>query len=151
MKRPARRTARAREVCMPYFMYVAVRDDDKLVRFTLDPDTGLLKQIGEVAVPGGPAPLAIDPRKRFLYVGRRRANIVSSFSIEPGSGDLTQIGEVPLESDPCYMSTDRAGRFLLSAYYGAGHVSVHAIGDNGAVGGPPVEWRATAPGAHCFQ
>ena len=49
------------------------------------------------------------------------------------------------------MSTDRKGKFLLSAYYQAGHVGVHPIGDNGAVGEPPVEWIETDIGAHAIQ
>ena len=56
---------------MPYVMYVAVQGDDKLARFTLDPATGQITLQEEIAVAGGPAPLAVDPQRRFLYVGRR--------------------------------------------------------------------------------
>ena len=136
---------------MPYIMYVALQGDDKLARFTLDPTTGKLTPQGEVAVPGGPAPLAVDPQRRFLYVARRGACIISSFRIAPHTGDLTPIGEVALESDPCYIATDRRGKFLLSAYYQAGKAAVHPIGTDGAAYGPPVEWRDTARGAHCMQ
>ena len=136
---------------MPYVMYVALQGDDKLARFTMDPTTGKLTPQGEVAVPGGPAPLAVDPQRRFLYVGRRGVCIISSFRIAPGTGNLTPIGEVSLESDPCYMATDRRGKFLLSAYYQAGKAAVHPIGADGAAYGPPVEWRDTARGAHCMQ
>jgi 6-phosphogluconolactonase len=136
---------------MPYIMYVALQGDDKLARFTLDPTTGKLTPQGEVAVPGGPAPLAVDPQRRFLYVARRGACIISSFRIAPHTGDLTPIGEVALESDPCYIATDRRGKFLLSAYYQAGKAAVHPIDTDGAAYGPPVEWRDTARGAHCMQ
>jgi 6-phosphogluconolactonase len=136
---------------MPYVMYVALQGDDQLKRFTMDPATGKLTLQEEIAVPGGPAPLAVDPQRRFLYVGRRGACIMSSFRIEPQTGRLTHIGEVPLESDPCYMATDRSGRFVFSAYYQAGKAAVHAIGSDGVASGPPVEWRDTARGAHCMQ
>ena len=43
---------------------------------------------------------------------------------------------------------DRTGGYLLSAYYHAGKVGVHPIGENGAAAGPPVEWLNTGPGAH---
>jgi 6-phosphogluconolactonase len=136
---------------MPYVMYVALQGDDKLLRFTMDSTTGKLTPQEEVAVPGGPAPLAVDPQRRFLYVARRGACIMSSFCIAPGTGNLTPIGDVALESDPCYIATDRSGKFLFSAYYQAGKAAVHPIGNDGAAYGPPVEWRDTARGAHCMQ
>ena len=70
---------------MPYVMYVALQGDDKLARFTMDPATGKLTLQEEIPVPGGPAPLAVDPQRRFLYVGRRGQRIMSSFRIEPGA------------------------------------------------------------------
>lgn len=136
---------------MPYVMYVAVQGDDKLARFLMDPATGMLTLQEEMPVAGGPAPLAVDPQRRFLYVGRRGQCIMSSFRIEPGTGRLSHIGEVALASDPCYMATDRSGRFVFSAYYEAGKAAVHAISADGVAGGPPVEWRDTARGAHCMQ
>jgi 6-phosphogluconolactonase len=56
-----------------------------------------------------------------------------------------------LEAWPVYVSTDRTGKFVLSAYYQGGHVAVHPIGGDGSVGGPPIEWLATATGAHAMQ
>jgi 6-phosphogluconolactonase len=132
-------------------MYVSLQQDDKLALFTMDPATGKLTRQGELAVAGGPAPLAVDPQRRFLYVGRRGANIVSSFRIAPGTGRLSPIGEVALETDPCYIATDRSGRFLLSAYYEGARAAVHPIGADGVASGPPVEWLATARGAHAMQ
>jgi 6-phosphogluconolactonase len=46
---------------------------------------------------------------------------------------------------------DQTRRFLFSAYYFDGLVAVHPIDENGAAGGPPVEWRSTAVKAHCFR
>src|SRR4029453_7606721 len=109
---------------MPYIMYVALQGDDKLARFSMDPDTGKLTLQEEIPVAGGPAPLAGEPPGRFLYVGRGGAWIIASFRIEPQTGRLTHIGEVALASDPCYMSTDRGGRFVFSAYYERGRGAV---------------------------
>jgi 6-phosphogluconolactonase len=136
---------------MAYSMYVSLRQDDKLALFDMDPITGKLTSQETVAVPGGPAPLAVDPQRRFLYVGRREARMLSSFRIEPRTGGLSHLSEVALESDPCYLATDRSGKFVFSAYYEAGRAAVHAIEPDGVVGGPPVEWLATARGAHCMQ
>ena len=136
---------------MPSFMYVSLQGDDKILRFTVDAATGDLTPQEAVTVPGGPAPIAVDPARRFLYVARRGERKISSYRIDQGSGALSMIGTVSLATDPCYISTDRKGRFLLSAYYEGRGVSIHPIGDDGAAGDPPVEQLETARGAHCFQ
>lgn len=136
---------------MPYIMYVALQGDDKIARFTMDPQTGKLALQETIEAPGGPAPLAMEPQKRYLYVGRRGQKILSSFRVEPGTGSLKHIGEVQLESDPCYMATDRSGCYVFSAYYEAGKAAVHPIGPDGAAYGPPIVWLSTARGAHCMQ
>jgi 6-phosphogluconolactonase len=132
-------------------MYVASQGEDKIVRFAMDPATGDLESQGEVPVPGGPAPIAVDPGRRFLYVARRGECKISSFRIDQGTGGLTMIGTVDLPTDPCYLATDRRGKFLLAAYYEGRGISVHAIGDDGAASDPPVERRETARGAHSVQ
>jgi 6-phosphogluconolactonase len=136
---------------MAYHMYVSLQGDDKISRFIMNPQTGALDAHGEVAVPGGPAPMTVDPQRQFLYVGRRGACELSSFGIDPQTGDLTHLGAVSLDSDPCFIATDRSGKFLLSAYYEAATAAVHGIDAKGVVSGPPIEWRHTARGAHCFQ
>jgi len=136
---------------MPYYMYVALQADEKIAVLTIDPHTGTLTPQGEVAVPGGPFTLAISPDRKCLYAGCRDTPQLSSFAINPANGGLTQHGAVALEAWPVYIATDRKGKFVLSAYYQAGHVAVHPIGADGAVGGPPIEWLATASGAHAMQ
>ena len=136
---------------MALYAYVSISGEDKVLRFALNPADGSLERLGETEAPGRPAPMAASPDRRYVYVGRRDALEVSSYRLNPADGDLELIATAGLESDPCFISADRAGRYLLSAYYNAGHAAVHAIGTDGAVAGPPVEWRATGTGAHCFQ
>ena len=136
---------------MPYYMYVSISGENRILVFTVDSETGRLESQGDVAVTGSPAPLAIDPGRRFLYAGCLGTQEISSYRINRSTGELSLVGTVPLEADPCYLATDRKGRFLLSAYYGAGKVAIHPIGDDGAVGSLPVEWLDTARGAHSIQ
>ena len=136
---------------MAFYMYVSLSQEDKIARLAMDAGSGALSPLETVAVPGRPAPLAVSPDKGFLYVGRREAIEVSSYRIDPADGGIGLIGAAALEADPCYLATDRSGKYLLSAYYNAGHAAVHSIDANGAAVGPPVEWRATGTGAHCFQ
>ncbi len=136
---------------MPYYMYVSLQDDDKILVFTMDAGTGKLTQEGEVPVSGGPSSLTINPDRKVLYVGHRNVPGISSFRIDSATGELTQSGIVSPEAAPTFLSTDRDGRYLLSSYYQGAHAAVHPIGDDGAVGGPPIEWLETAIGAHAMQ
>ncbi len=131
-------------------LYVTLSDEDKIVKFDMDDQSGNLENPESFRVSGKPGPLAKHPSGQFIYAGRRGTNQVTSFSVDP-AGKLHQISEIGLESDPCYMATDRQGQFLLSAYYSGGGVSVHRIGDDGAATGPDVQWIKTGTGAHCIQ
>jgi 6-phosphogluconolactonase len=136
---------------MPYYMYVSLQDDDKILIFTMDAETGHLTPKGEVPVSGGPSPLTLSPDRKVLYVGHRNVPAISSFRIDPDTGGLTQSGTVAPEAPPTFLSTDRKGRFVLSAYYQGARAAVHPLGADGAVGGPPIEWLETATGAHAMQ
>ena len=98
---------------MPYYMYVSLMGEDRILVFTVDPETGKLKSQGDVMVTGRPAPLAIDPGRQFLYVGRRGSREISSYRIDWSTGGLSLVSTVSLEADPCYLATDRKGRFLF--------------------------------------
>ena len=139
---------------MPCCVYVSLAGEGKISIYALDPGTGRLTLYRDVPVSGAPGPLAVEPTQRFMYVGLRATNKLATFVVDPQTGDLSPADGVAtsgLRSDPCYLATDRRGRFLLSAYYHAGLVAVHPIGDDGVAGGPAVEWLVTAPHAHCIQ
>jgi 6-phosphogluconolactonase len=136
---------------MPYYVYVSLQDDDQIAVFTMDAQTGQLTPKAQVPVSGGPSGLAINPDRPVLYAGRRGSKAISSFHIDQATGGLRQNGTVSLAAEPTFLATDRKGRYLLSAYYQGAHVAVHPLGQDGAVGAPPVEWLATATGAHAIQ
>ena len=46
---------------MPYFMYVALQEDDQISVLEIDAQTGKLTHQTEVSIPGGPSSLAISP------------------------------------------------------------------------------------------
>ena len=136
---------------MACYMYVSLQDDDKVLVFTMDPESGKLTPKSETPVSGGPSPLAISPDRKVLYVGQRGSSEMSSFRIDQDTGALTRTGTLSLEAAPTFLSTDRKGKFVLSAYYQGAHTAVHPVGDDGAVGDPPIEWLETATGAHAMQ
>lgn len=132
-------------------VYVSFQDDDTITIFTLNPATGDLDWQEDVPVEGGPAPMAMSPDQQVLHVGRRGRQEISSYRVNGRTGGLTLIATVPLQGEPVYLATDRTGRFLFSAYYYQSTAAVHAVGPDGAVTFPPVEWRHTAHGAHAIK
>ena len=77
---------------MPYYMYVAVNEDNKISVFTVDPESGGLTHRHDVAAPGGPFTLAVSPDRNHLYCGTRETPRLTSFRIDQSGGGLTQTG-----------------------------------------------------------
>ncbi len=136
---------------MPYNVYITISGEDRIARYAMDSETGGLAARDEIRLAGRPAPIAVSPDQRFMYIAQRESCELTSFRINPADGALTALGTIPLRSDPCYMATDRTGRYLFSAYYLAETAAVHRIEENGAAMHPPLVWRQTGRGAHCFQ
>jgi 6-phosphogluconolactonase len=128
--------------------YVAFQDENRISIFTLDKATGKLDWQEHVKVDGGPAPLAVDPARKFLYVGHRGTHELSSYRIDPRTGGLSLIGTIPLQGEPISVATDRTGRFLLSVYFYQSTVAVHSVSNDGVIAFPPVEWRHSYHGPH---
>ncbi len=136
---------------MPHALYVCLQDEDRIAAFAIDADSGRLTPQAATPAAGGPSVLAISPDRRTLYVGHRARPAISSFRIDPDGGGLAPLGTVSSEHAPTFLAPDRTGRYLLSAYYQGGGAAVHPLGEDGAACAPPVEWLATAAGAHAIQ
>ncbi len=134
-----------------FHMYVSYQDDDKISIYRVDRGSGEVALQEDVAIEGGPAPMALSRDKQVLHVGLRGSQQLSSYRVDPRTGALTHIRAVPLQGEPVYVSTDRTGRYVLSAYYYQSTAGVHAVGRDGAATVPPIEWRMTAHGAHAIQ
>jgi 6-phosphogluconolactonase len=134
-----------------FHMYVSYQDDDKVSIYRVDRSSGDVALQEDVAMTGGPAPMALSPNQQVLHVGLRGSQQLASYRVNQDTGGLSAIGSVPLQGEPVYLSTDRTGRFVLSAYYYQSTAGVHAVGSDGAATLPPVEWRMTAHGAHAIQ
>ncbi len=87
---------------MAHYVYVSLQDDDKVLVFTMDTQTGKLTPTGEIPVSGAPSALAISPDRKVLYVGHRNSNQISSYRIDQDSGGLAQNGIVSLEAGPTF-------------------------------------------------
>jgi 6-phosphogluconolactonase len=136
---------------MSNFLYVCLQDENKIAAFSMDAATGQLTRLAEVPAMGGPSVLAISPDRRVLYVGHRNEPSISSFRIDQSGGALAPLGTIAPPHAPTFLALDRTGAWMLSAYYQGGFVAVHRIAADGSVADEPVEWLATAIGAHAVQ
>ena len=135
---------------MPNALYVCLQDEDKIVPFVINSETGALSRQTEVPASGGPSGLAISLDRRTLYVGHRTQPAISSFRIDQRTGGLTLLGTVSHQHAPTFMAPDRTGTHLLCAYYQGGGAAVHRLGADGAVGAASQDWLATSTGAHAI-
>ena len=60
-------------------LYVTLSDEDKIVKFDMDDQSGNLENPESFRVSGKPGPLAKHPSGQFIYAGRRGTNQVTSF------------------------------------------------------------------------
>ena len=135
---------------MPDALYVCVQDENKIVAFTLNSDTGQLTRKADVPAAGGPSVMAISPDRHSLYVGFRNVPAISTYRIDRDGG-LTLRGTVAPPHAPTFLACDHTGKYLLSAYYQGGFAAVHPLAADGGVVTEPIDWLATATGAHAIQ
>ncbi len=136
---------------MAFYMYLSVTGEGKIAIYEMDPDSGGLTFLEDVAAGAGVMPQVVDADLRHLYAGLRGEPSVQTYSLDRETGGISLLGTTPFDWDTTYMALDDTGRFLLSASYGHAVAGVHAIGADGIVEAPPVDRQETASGAHYIQ
>lgn len=136
---------------MQTHVYLSIAGEKRIAIYTYDVSDGAITFQENVNVSGSPGPLTLSPCGNYLYAGLRSSREIATFSINQDSKQLTLLRTTQLDADTCYIATDKTGRFLLSAYYGAGKVTVHSIADDKTVQGEPIQTIETAPHAHYIE
>lgn len=136
---------------MQSHLYLSIAGEKRIAIYTFDESNGDIAFQENVNVSGSPGPLTLSPCGNYLYAGLRSSREVATFLIDENSKQLTLLRTTQLDADTCYIATDKTGRYLLSAYYGAGKVTVHSIGDDKTVQGEPIQTIETAPHAHYIE
>ena len=136
---------------MQTHVYFSIAGENRITIYTLDAASGAIEFQEDMSVSGSPGPLALSPCGDYLYAGLRSSREISSFRIDADTKHLTHLRTIQLDADTCYISTDKTGNFLLSAYYGAGKVTVHTIGEDKTVQGEPLQIIETDIHAHCIE
>jgi len=131
-------------------LFVGLQDDNKVLVFAIDGETGGLNRQGELPEPGGPSVFAISNDRNTLYVGKRDPASIVSYRIDRRTGALSPLGTAAQPQAPTFLAPDRSGKFMLCAYYQGKGAAVYRIGDDGAVGAPSQEWLGTDIGAHAI-
>ena len=136
---------------MQTHVYLSIAGENRIAIYTLDVSSGDIELQENIGVSGSPGPLARSLCGNYLYAGLRSSREIASFRIDEKTKHLTHLRTVQLDADTCYIATDKTGNFLLSAYYGAGKVTVHAIGTDKTVQGKPLQTLETDIHAHCIE
>lgn len=136
---------------MSYHVYVSNSGSTFLSHFILDSATGQLESRDEIDLGEAPGAVATDAAGRHMWICLRANKQFASFDIDRRSGALVKTGTVEVPDGSPYIRTDNTDRFLLASYYGAGHVSVHAIAEDGTLSAQPLQWTPTDGHAHSIQ
>ncbi|MDA0711277.1 MAG: beta-propeller fold lactonase family protein [bacterium] len=136
---------------MSYHVYITNSGSDHLSKFVMDGKTGRLTQEADMGLGSPPGALATTTDGGLMFICMRGMKQYQSFRVDRSTGALTQVGATSVQEGAPYIKADYTNRFLLATYYGAGAVSVHAIGDDGSLGPEPIQWIETEAHAHSIQ
>lgn len=135
------------------FVYLLSEMVGTVTTLSLDPTTGLLKDLGWVSglppdtplrpgvprTPVGGAPprntendiwaadIHMTPDGQYLYTSERTRSTLSAFRVDPGTGELAFLGSTPTEPQPRGFAIDPTGKFLVAAGQRSDTISSYAI------------------------
>ena len=115
-------------------VFVSLTGDEQIKLYDLDPNSGALQLRSTSSAHGPSGALCLHPSGKAILVAHVESTTLASFRLDADSGELALTSKVDTGIGmPAHLITDRAGRFLLTAYYGGGGVTVHRLGDDGAI------------------
>jgi 6-phosphogluconolactonase len=135
--------------------------------FTLDPESGQVRDLHLCVECVNPSYLAVSPSKEYLYAVNEVAEFngapsgaVSAFVIED-AGLLRPLNQKPSKGkDPCHIVIDHGGSYVMVSNYSSGSLSVLPVEDGGGLGeaaqviefsgAGPDPLRQEGPHAHSF-
>ncbi|MEM9463003.1 MAG: lactonase family protein [Myxococcota bacterium] len=82
------------------FVYVSNRGHDSLAMFEVDPDTGLLTSLGQVATEPRPREFEVSPRGRYVYAAGQDSGMMASYTVDEATGMLTAGPVYEVGADP---------------------------------------------------
>lgn len=128
-------------------LFVSLTGDEQIKLYDIDDSGGLaLRATSRSHGPTGA--LALHPNQSVIYSAHVGSTDLASYSLDASSGKLTLINKVETGiTIPAHLTTDSAGKFLLTGFYGGGGITVHQLGNDGAIG-PQLQYINTGEKAH---
>ena len=130
------------------FVYVSNAEDGDIGVYRLL-DSGELQAAGRAKAANIVMPMTVSPDRKLLYAASRsKPFTVHTYAIDSATGALKPLSTAPLVESFPYIALDRTGRYLFGASYGAGLVTVNAVGPDGRVSGDALQVIPTGRNAH---
>lgn len=127
---------------------VSLTGDEQIKVYDQDRETGSLTLRSASDAHGPSGALCLHPSGDLMYDAHVESTTLAAFRLDTGSGELALINKVDTGIGiPAHLVTDRRGRFLLTVYYGGGGITVHRLGEDGAIG-ELVQYINTGEKAH---
>lgn len=123
--------AQAVETKSQNYVYVSLRDDDAILVYKMDANTGELTLVEKKVVIGAPGTFTFSPDKNFLYTSQRTEKKLSVYKIDKNTGRLNYLNTIDAVDIPVYAATDKTGKYLLTSYYAAGKAAIYSIENDG--------------------
>ena len=116
-------------------VFVSLTGDEQIKAYDQDRETGSLTLRSTSDAHGPSGALCLYPAGNLMYNAHVESTTLAAYGLDSGSGELSLINKVDTGIDiPAHLVTDRRGRFLLTVYYGGGGITVHRLGEDGAIG-----------------
>jgi len=116
-------------------VFVSLTGDEQIKAYDQDRETGSLTLRSTSDAHGPSGALCLHPAGNLMYNAHVESTTLAAYGLDSRSGELSLINKVDTGIDiPAHLVTDRRGRFLLTVYYGGGGITVHRLGEDGAIG-----------------
>lgn len=84
-------------------LYASNRGHDSIACFAVDPQTGKLTSLGQVATEETPRSFNIDPEGNYLYAAGQKNGKLAAYRISPENGSLTQFATYEVGKSPSWV------------------------------------------------
>ena len=129
-------------------VFVSLTGDEQVKVYDQDRKSGALTLRSTSDAHGPSGALCLHPAGNLMYNAHVESTTLAAYRLDTTSGELILINTVDTGIEiPAHLVTDRRGRFLLTVYYGGGGITVHRLGDDGAIG-ELVQYIDTGEKAH---
>jgi 6-phosphogluconolactonase len=91
------------------FLYVGNRGHNSIASFAVDPSSGQLRSVGQVATEAVPSAFGLDPEGRFVFAAGTASGRLASYRINTETGALTPLATYEVGQRPAAVLAARLG------------------------------------------